>query len=401
MSRAQTIVGLCLLLLTAVAVFAFLQTYHYVEEEVSLPPRGEARYNPLYALGETLRGMGYPVESRAYLQWESMQPQPGDVLLLASPLSSLSEQQVWALQEWLYEGGFLLFAAPATESAQQSEMLDELGLSVISEELRQCLLWRAAEQASSEVCSELSLYYPHDDLIWALDYQRRSRAEIEALRELLDDEDTSISSVSKVRGAAAATGRFAVKAAYGDGEWIALASFQPLVKKALENAANAELAWQLLAPWLGEGKIHIVYAVEMPPAHVILVRYGWPVVLPLLLALLAWLWARSQSLGPPVPLPGIDRRALLEHIDAAGQFAFREQQVEPLYAECRKRFDLQLQKEHPSLAALPLDDLIKALAERWKLDPAAVAQALNPHQLGRAEQFTLAIRTLTQMQGLS
>lgn len=402
MTRLQKILWLGLVLLLAVAGYAFYRTHRYVEKEVSLPPRGEARYNSLYALAETLRGLGHEVDASAYLQWEQMQPQAGDVVVLASPLNSLSAAQIEQLRDWLFQGGRLLFAAPATEAAHEWLLLEDIGLGV-ERAKAQCLSWSAGEH-SAEACSSLSLEYPHDDLIWALSYQRRTVSG--ALDDLLDEaEDDPVEAAAALGESIGkdepADGLFAVKARHGEGEWIALASLKPLLNRALDKPANAALAWQLLAPWLGEAKLHMVYAVEVPPAHVVLLRYGWPVLAPLLLALLTWLWARSQSLGPPVPLAQADRRALLEHIDAAGQFAFREQRVEPLYAECRRRFDQQLQKEHPSLAALPLEAQIRALAERWQLDPALVSQALNPQQLGRADQFVQAIRTLTQMQGLS
>lgn len=415
MNRSRIAVWLAVLALLSLGGYGFYSTFRYVEKEVPLPPRGEARYNPFYAVAESLRELGHEVESRAYLQWDDMAPGRHDVLLLASPLSSLTEAQIWQVQDWMYEGGRVLFAAPATQSEHESDLLDELGIEVNSGDY-QCFKWRhLTDEQSAEVCSNLRLEYPHEDMIWSLAYQRRSDASALPLVELLDereeDADDSADLARRQSGNKQADARakaekkslglFAVKASYGEGEWIALASLKPLTRKALEKPANAALAWQLLGPWLGEAKIHVVYAVEMPAAHVLLVRYGWPVLVPLLLALLGWLWMRSQSLGPLIPLPQGDRRALLEHIDAAGQFAFREQQIEPLYAECRRRFDHQLQKEHPTLAALDLHDQIQALAARWQLDPKAVAQALNPQDLGRADQFVLAIRTLNQMQGLS
>ena len=440
MTRAQKYAWAAAVVVAALAAYAFYSTFRYVEKEVSLPPRGEARYNPLYALGESLKRIGQRVESRAVLQWETMAPEAGDVIVLASPLSSLSAEQAWTLQDWVYEGGYLLFAASATQSESESVLLEEFGLQV-TRESRQCLRWSADVDGSSAVaCAELALSYPHDDLIWQLPYQQRSwrPAELSQLLDLesddhdapIDDEtehdqspgDSALDGEYEVEpdheqqaadseaadtqtrsdgGRRPVEGQYALKAAFGDGEWIALANLDALTGKAMDHPAKGALAWQLFGPWLGEGKVHLIYAVNMPPAHVLLVRHGWPVLIPLLLALFAWLWARSQSFGPPLPVPESDRRALLEHIDAAGQFAFRQQLVEPLYQECRKRFDQQLEKEHPSLAALPLGDKIRALAERWQLDPVAVAQALNPLQLARADQFVLAIRTLTQMQGLS
>jgi hypothetical protein len=52
------------LLVTSVLAAWFLGRYERAERELALPPRGEAAYNPLYALRQTLRADGVRAESR-------------------------------------------------------------------------------------------------------------------------------------------------------------------------------------------------------------------------------------------------------------------------------------------------------------------------------------------------
>ena len=67
MTRRNLIIGAVATLLLGLIVTAFLLTFHRVEREIDLPPRGEARYNPLYALKKTLQARGIETAARADL----------------------------------------------------------------------------------------------------------------------------------------------------------------------------------------------------------------------------------------------------------------------------------------------------------------------------------------------
>src|SRR5581483_10901562 len=138
----------------------------------------------------------------------------------------------------------------------------------------------------------------------------------------------------------------------------------------------------------GEGKVHLVYAADVPPLYVLLVKRGWPALVPALLALLAWFWARSQRFGPLLPLAPADRRALREHIRAAGEFTFRRRRAAALYAPVRRAFDERLRRDDPAVAAL---------AARSGHSPALVRVALNPFDLTDPERFFVTIKTLTEL----
>ena len=74
--------------------------------------------------------------------------------------------------------------------------------------------------------------------------------------------------------------------------------------------------------------------------------------LPLLLALLAWLWARMQRFGPLLPPPAAERRSLLEHIVASGEHSYRYGYAHLLHAAVRDAFLARLRRRDPQAAAL-------------------------------------------------
>lgn len=377
--------GLLFALLAAALVGWFLYTFEWVTSDVDKPPRGEARYNRLYALAKTLQHTGIEVVSRPTLDLDAMALVPGDVLLLATEVRVLGEADVSRLLEWVTQGGHLLFALPATASDAPPLLLDWLGLA--AEGLPDCVHWRVpatdasnateatdaadatdATDTAGELCGTLGIE-AHDDrpVQWAIP---------EAAPHL------------------------AMHVEYGRGSWTALPDFRFLSGRGLSEPPQAALAWALLDPLLGEGRVHLVYATELPPLYVLVLRDGWPAWIPVLVLLLLWLWRRSQRFGPVLPLPSPHRRALLEHLHAAGEFALRRKRGTDLHAVLKRRFHARLSRTHPGLAALQDERQVQAIASAWVLDPASVRQALMPADLSRPDAFASSIRFLYRLQAL-
>ena len=110
-----------LLSLAAVAVVAagmawFMHTHERVERQVPLPPRGEAVWNPLYALREALRADGVAAETRQRLQPQRFAAAAGDTVLLHGDIARLPEPAIDALLGWVDAGGHLLLRTPPPEA---------------------------------------------------------------------------------------------------------------------------------------------------------------------------------------------------------------------------------------------------------------------------------------------
>src|SRR3546814_11814484 len=95
------------LLVVAVATAWWLYNYEYVETEVDLPPRGEARYNPLYALRLALQADGVPATSRQRLQLDEVSLGARDPVLVLSAPRTLSPEDRAGLLAWVEGGGHL------------------------------------------------------------------------------------------------------------------------------------------------------------------------------------------------------------------------------------------------------------------------------------------------------
>lgn len=384
--------------LLAIAAFGwwFFSTYHRVSKELPLPPRGEARYNPLLALRKTLQAQGIEAISRADLDLAEMALKPGDTLLLDTDLRTIDETRAETLMSWVNDGGQLLLRLPeGGDEGRVGALLETLSLQV--KEHYSCLSWKrpADTKAPAPDWSGSGLFDELRDKLakwtaasagmasYCSRYRFTTEAEYESDFEWLwgNSEDGYV------------FGRHP----WGEGAVFIASDFSFFTNKELKDAANAELAWQVLGPALHDGRVFLVYATDVPPLYVLLVRHGWPVLLALALALAGWLWARSQRLGPLLPLASPNRRALFSHIQAAGEFAYARHRSAALHAAALRAFQQRLRRRDPITAALSGEALVLALAQRHGLPAARIAQALQPQGLSKPDVFLSTLRTLMQL----
>lgn len=394
MTRRNLIIGAVATLVLGLIVTAFLLTFHRVEREIDLPPRGEARYNPLFALKKTLQARGIETATRADLNLPAMALAPHDLLLLDVDVRNIPAAQVGPIMDWVERGGHLAFRLPQGDEGRPGELLDTLSLGVTKE--FGCLSWSErgtprATPADVSAAAEAAAAPDEDDEaggggMFCTQYRFTTDSEYESDFDWLWGNSEQ--------------GFLFGRHPWGEGDILVAAEFDFLHNDALERAGNPELIWQLIGPALGEGRAFLIYATETPPWHVLLVRQGWYVLLPLVIALLGWLWAQSQRLGPVLPLAARHQRALLAHVQAAGEFAFARHRGAALHAAVLRAFRQRLRRRDPVAAALALDPLVQTLSERHQIPASRVRQALQPQELARPEHFVAAIRTLMHLRAL-
>ncbi len=363
-------IGLGLLAVLAVALLVawWLHTYHLVERTRPLPPAGEASYNPLYALRLALREDGVDAVSRQRLQLDSVELGVRDTVLLLGDPRTLPARDVDALLDWAYDGGHLLVTTPPgwRFSAEQSwELLSQLGLQLMPKS-RECMGFAVpGEDHHVEFCGSARFTLQGIDpaLTWG-DFEK---------------------------------GFVFARIAVGDGTVDVLADMAFLHNDALNDGPHIVLTRQLLAPNYGEGKMHLIYAANMPPLWRLLLERAWMAWIPLLLALLAFLWMRMQRVGPLMPSPPEARRSLLEHVQASGEHLRRHGLSATLHGAMRDRFLSRLQRRDPLAAALDGRAQAEAIATRTGMAPDDIEHALRSPRPRDARDFRLRIARLIDM----
>ncbi|MDR1077054.1 MAG: DUF4350 domain-containing protein [Xanthomonadaceae bacterium] len=368
------------LLIAAGAVTAltmwFLRTYHRVEREETLPMIGEASYNPLYALRKILERDDVDAESRAKLNFDIEALRQRDTVVLYAEPHALTFSQSRQLLDWVNRGGHLVLQLPSSEyhNDKKASILDYLRVRMKTppdESHAPDCGWRdeSGDRVMAAFCDEA----------------RRFELPERALVQWGDDE----------------AGLVFARIAHGRGQVDVWHSLEFLSSSRLKQDANdQELALQTLAPNYRQGKVYLIYAAQMPTLWRTLLQKGWPVWLPLGLGLFAWLWRRMQRFGPWLPSPLPERRSLLEHVDASGEFLFRHDDAGLLYTALRDSFMARLRWRDPLAAALSGEAQEDAIAQRLRRSRAYVHEALKTPAANDRHAYLERVRRLIHMRNL-
>ncbi len=377
MTRRGNVLRIALLALVGIALIAggtwwWLRTYERVKRTVDLPPKGEAAYNPLYALKIALGKDGKRVDSRQRLSLGSHPLKAADTLLLLADPRTLSAEQVEALLAWVEDGGHLVLRTPSPGAQIGDEavpLLEDLGIAVLDTD-PVCQGLQVGEMSQhTEFCDGRRFYFYDDEIETAATW---------------GDDDKQEYGYARVP--------------WGEGSVDVLADTDFLLNDKLEDRQHAALVRQLLQPnWADGGTFHLIYSANMPPFWRLLFDHAWRVLVPALLALLLWLWMRAERLGPLRPAPAPDRRSLLEHVQASGDHLYRYGRRGALYAAAHDAFMRRLRRRDPYAAALEGPAQIDAIAHRTGMSTADVDAALRYPRPGDAKDFVLRIARLLQL----
>lgn len=393
--------------------------YKRVEHIVPLPPRGEASYNPLYALKLALRNEGVKVDARQRPQLDQSPLGRHDTLVLYNDPRTLPTVDVEALLDWVSEGGHLLLRMPPEErfgsEIRSGQLLWGLKLRPMPDESACMPLATRKSEGDSEAETEDEAEVGADTETeppagLKTSTRAEAKAAAEAAAEVLDKAD--IASEMLFCGAARFTmdgvepllswgdldaGYVYARLAHGDGTVDVLSDLDFLDNDELEHPAKLALARQLLQPGWKQGTVHLIYAASMPPLWRLLLEKAWMVWVPLLLAVFAWLWMRKQRFGPLRPTPEPGRRALLEHVQASGEHLWRYGRAHVLHQAMREAFFARLRRRDPLAAALDGPAQAQAIAERTGMPAADVVHALQTPRPSDGADFRLRIARLIQM----
>ncbi len=363
--------GIIALVALLAAGFAWWnRNYERAEEWVDLPRTGEAQRNPLYVLKLALIADGVKAQARPRLQRELVALRARDTVLLYNDPRTLTNADVKALLDWVEGGGHLLVRTPPPGPLDVDApiaLLDEMGIAVRNEGPECAGLDVSGEDGHVEFCNgrrfDLTEDAPPSTLQWG------------------DD----------------ARGNVFVRMPHGDGVVDVVGEFDFLANDGLKDAPHIALTRQLLEPNYRAGTVHLIYAAQVPSFWMTLLRESWMAWVPLLLALLAWLWRRMQRFGPLVPTPAAERRSLLEHITASGEHVYRYGYAHLLHQATRNAFLARLRRRDAQAAALDGDAQAAMLAERFGMTPSEIRDALATPIARDHAAFRSRVATLMRM----
>jgi len=363
--------SLLALLILALLVLWWRSTHTRIERTIDLPAQGEAAYNPLYLLRQSLRVDGVDAESRRYLQLDQFRLHPEDTVVLYGDPRQLTAPESGQLLGWIRRGGHLIVRLPpqlgASRRAQVGPLLERLGVSTLADSTRACYeIGMPGELPEMEYCT---------DTHFVLDGPRPDAA-------LASPDD----------------GLAFARLSYGHGTVDVWSHLGFLNTTQFQQPERAALVRQILAPNYGNGTVHLIYGAQMPSLWRLVFEHGRMAWLPLLLALAAWLWLRIPRLGPLLPAPLPARRALLEHVEASGEHLYRYGRADVLLSALRDAFSQWLRRHDPLAASQEGATRIAAIAARTGVPEADITDALHTDLNGmNATGFRQRAGTLVRM----
>ena len=188
---------------------------------------------------------------------------------------------------------------------------------------------------------------------------------------------------------------------YGDGSVTVLRDARSLTNGRFPDSSGPE---QLLSALSATDWIRhvLLYTPPEPPWFgALLVRRAWPALLGLCVALGLLLWRASRAFGPPLPLPELARRSVLEHLRAVGQLAVRTDSVQSLCAQSRRELRKRLARRFPTGTELPDERLVERLSAFTQLPPSVVRDALLEPTGRQPAQWVRIARAQQQLWRLS
>jgi len=163
---------------------------------------------------------------------------------------------------------------------------------------------------------------------------------------------------------------------------------------------HAELLLTLAALQPAAKRAMIVQDINATPWYLALWRSGGTALsaLAVLLVLLLWRAMIGGRFGPLLPQPAGARRALLEHIEASGNWLWKVPGGRAVLLGAARRETLALlARRAPELRQLESNALCARLARLHGMDETALLEALHAEASAQPAVFTRQIRTLQQV----
>jgi hypothetical protein len=362
--------GLIGVVLGVAALIAWVASNTYwTSIKVPLPLKGEAATNPFYIREKFAQALG------AHTQWSrDMRMPPTTGIAYVSMLEwDLLPERRKRFEHWVESGGRLVIGSTLFTSTETLETWMGVGhqkrvepktkTKLEDEDENTCYPYvEDGTQESYDVCDMASTIaiVPHRKLEWGL----------------RDKE-------SNLEGARVRVGRGSVTALAG----------APFSGRSLFSGDNGRLF--VAATQLRRGDV-IYFFTESDQASLLelAVRFGWPVLCLIGVALALAIWRGSSRFGPMAPATETARRSLAEQIRGTGQFAMRIGSAGALHAATARALNEAASRYINAYEVLSGADRMQALATATGFEASSLAAALHYSGSGRAEHLRADLELL-------
>jgi len=370
------------------------------ESEHNIALRGEAVFNPLFIAQRFLEKSGIESESIVSMLKLKELPDTNDVLFLATRRFDIGPALRTKIMAWVASGGHLIVVAwSESDEALDDPILDDLEISVrdkykSDDELdnadNTCIKKTNKENSDKkESCDE---YYFKPIAVTILSGREKSMVAFNPSQWLTSTNEKKANWVIN-----SDSGAHLIEYVMDKGLVTVLSDYEFLMNNNFKKYDHAAFFWYLVHYSNSSGKVWIVYKGDMPPLYAWLVEHMWAPFLTLFFIIAIWIWSVLPRFGAVYPKLSLDRRNLIEHIRASGQFLWKNKFSEGLIHETRNALQEQISKRHPNWITLSQVELTKRLAKHTGLSLENIEFAFTTHAIKKEQEFFLIIQTLERL----
>lgn len=371
----QSTVALLILLACTILAAWFFTTHEKVSRKEFTGYTGEARVNDFLAADLLLQELGIESDSRPSLTPSEWLPEFTDTLVVRlSPAFSVeSEREL--LTDWVLDGGHLVLLPPDQESRVVDEFLAFLGFQLFPIETE--------EDDDSGDESET------DDEQESYDYQ----VDLENTRYRVDVtfEDSLGATLSDDKGIVVA------RRELGAGYVTVVATSRYFSNRSIDESDHARLLLDTVAGYIQPGNVWFIYDASFAPLWQLIWDNAPYVVISFAVILVFWLWSIMPKFGPAIRPESLARRSIIEHVGAAGHFAWRNNGAGVLAASSAAAVMHDAESRHPGISRLSALSQAKQLARMTGLPAQAITDALTGSGQPRHRDFTHDMQALQRI----
>lgn len=372
----QTTVVLLIILAATAFVGWFLHTHYKVIDEQYVGYRGEARYNPFLAAEIFLQEVKIEADSVSSLTPTDWLPDYGDTIISRATESIALGDEEQQLTEWVGGGGHLILLPPQENSETVDRFLESFGAALVEisgdgDESSQ------DEDDATEKDSEEFDYY----LDLSSSYQRIELQQPDLFSATLSDDG----------------GYVAARRSWGNGYITLIADANFFVNRNIDEHDHARLLLDIAAGYLEPGKVWFVLDAAFPSLWQLLWNNAVFLVIASITTIFLWLWSVIPRFGPAINSQPADRRSILEHIGAAGHFAWRHHGTVTLANSSIEALIHDAEAKHPGMSRLSPDAQAVQLSNLSGIPAQRILDILLNRSESRHREFTHNIQDLQKV----
>ena len=373
----------------SVLVFAVIATavwlyfnldYKLVEKDQGY--QGEAKTNPYLAAEFFLRSMGQKTEKIKLFSDKQKALNNNDTLLVPSVRLAFDSRRSTDMIEWVSKGGHLIITGqPDAESNtnQRDHILNAVGLYIERRSLN--------DKDSEQEPVNIGIY--DEDNFWQVDFD--DYLVVSRTEEFKSEVIWSVEGDHRVH---------AIQIQSGQGRITILSDMRMFKNDYIGSYDHAAFLFSLANDQM-DSSVNGVFYYSLFDNQMSLYQWLWKNAKPLMLSFIGFiiiiLWKLIPRFGPLINIRQPVRRQFLEHLNASGNYHWREGHYNRLLIEIRKQLSNKVKLKHPDWVELSKRDQILHFVELSDIEEVAIEKALFDNSVEQVNDFVIKVKILEKL----